>query len=154
MSTITQTERPVSRVDLKSYDFTGYRILVIDDNDGVLFSLQKCLHELGAWVTTAASGRDGLELLDLEPFHLIILDIMMPKPDGWDIFVKLRRSDRHKTLPVVFLTGLISVPQSNFLNKGYSEYCRIVTKGEPMQRLVGVIHDLLGSCAQSPASSH
>jgi|GEM_PF-2088018 len=115
---------------------------MIDDNEEVLISLERYLRQHGAWVTCVSSGLDALDLIDLEPFHLVILDVMMPRPDGWDIFRELRQSRRTRRLPVIFLTGLMNVNQTDFLNRGYSEHCRIVTKGSPLQCLLQAIISL------------
>ena len=128
---------------LKSGDLSGRTILIIDDNEEVLISLEKYLGALGVQVTTTTSGSTGLQLLETKPFDLLILDIMMPPPDGWDIFLRVRHTQKLEKLPVVFLTALVTTAQADFLNKGYSQYCRIVTKGKPLQHLITAVKSLL-----------
>lgn len=85
-------------------DLQGKRILLIDDDLDALRLLEYAFHEAGAQVYAASNGEDGLCLLHLcahRP-HLIILDVIMPEMDGWEVFRRLRRiSD----VPVIFLSA-------------------------------------------------
>ncbi len=79
------------------------RILVIEDEAKTAKFLKKGLGEAGFVVDVAADGQDGLELAKNVEFDLIILDIMLPILDGWQVLTGLRRAG--KTTQVLFLTA-------------------------------------------------
>jgi DNA-binding response OmpR family regulator len=81
-------------------------VLIIDDDPSVRAALGKLLEETGCRVTMAADGRRGLELLRQQQFHLLVLDLDLPKVSGWDI---LDFAGAHWPLmPVLVLTGFSS----------------------------------------------
>jgi CheY-like chemotaxis protein len=68
-----------------------YRILVVDDDPQALKLLGRILTRGGYEVHTAGSGKKGLELLDTaEPFDLLVLDLSMPAPDGFEVLKEVR----------------------------------------------------------------
>src|ERR1700685_4672746 len=79
------------------------RILVIEDEAKTAKFLKKGLGEAGFVVDVAGDGLDGLHLaLELE-FDLVILDVMLPSLDGWQVLTRLRQAGRQA--PVLFLTA-------------------------------------------------
>lgn len=78
------------------------RILLIEDEQKAGEYLRKGLGECGFAVDWANTGPDGLHLAMAEPYDLIVLDVMLPGIDGWDILRELRKTQ--KTL-VLFLTA-------------------------------------------------
>jgi two-component system copper resistance phosphate regulon response regulator CusR len=83
------------------------RILVVEDELKVGAYLRKGLSELGFLVVHAETGIDGYHLAVTEEFDLIVLDVMLPDMDGWQILKALR--DAGKNTPVIFLTAKDSV---------------------------------------------
>lgn len=79
------------------------RILIIEDEQKTAAYLKKGLSESGFIVDTADNGEDGLFLAINHPYDLIILDIMLPKINGWTLIVELRRV--HPDIRVLFLTA-------------------------------------------------
>src|SRR5258708_31484307 len=79
------------------------RILVIEDEIKTAKFLQKGLGEAGLVVDLAGDGLDGLHMAQEVEFDLIILDVMIPSLDGWQVLARLRKSGRH--MPVLFLTA-------------------------------------------------
>ena len=49
----------------------------------------------------AETGAQALEVLGKEPIHLVLLDLMMPSPNGFDVLLAMRKDDRLKTIPVL-----------------------------------------------------
>ena len=78
------------------------KILVVDDDKEILFSLSKLLEYDGFEVVQASDGLEALEQLDKEKPDLILLDIMMPKLDGISALMKIRGSNH---LPVIVLSA-------------------------------------------------
>jgi DNA-binding response OmpR family regulator len=81
----------------------GRRILVIDDNPDLLWVVEHAFSRTGGQVYTAANGREGLrQFVDHRP-DLVILDLMMPHMDGWEVCRRIRLlSD----VPIIILTVL------------------------------------------------
>ncbi len=78
------------------------RILVVEDEPDLLASLARALREEGYAVDTAADGEDGAYKADTYEYDAIVLDVMLPKLDGWEI---LRRVRKIKKTPVLMLTA-------------------------------------------------
>ena len=84
------------------------KILIADDDPVTLEMLEKILLLEGYWVAKATNGKEALYIADEFQPDLIILDIVMPIMDGTEAIEKLEKNPRTKTIPVVFLTSLIS----------------------------------------------
>jgi PAS domain S-box-containing protein len=84
------------------------KILAIDDNPDNLISLNALIREAfpDATVFTATSGKRGLELSIQEDPDVILLDIVMPEMDGFEVCRKLKADQRLSDIPVVFVTAL------------------------------------------------
>jgi DNA-binding response OmpR family regulator len=80
-------------------------ILVVDDDPNLLLLLTKMLARIGAKTTTAETGLGGLELLSVERFDMLILDLMLPDVDGYEILSRLRQDTRYDELPVLILSA-------------------------------------------------
>lgn len=83
------------------------RILLIEDEKKTAAFLAKGLREAGFAVEVARDGEKGLELAHARQHDLLIVDVMLPKRDGWDIVAQLRREGFSK--PILFLTARDSV---------------------------------------------
>lgn len=83
------------------------RILVIEDEKKTAAFLAKGLREAGFHVDVAIDGESGLKQARATKFDLLIVDIMLPRKDGWDVVAELRR-DEVRT-PILFLTARDSV---------------------------------------------
>ena len=83
------------------------RILVVEDEKKTAAFLAKGLREAGFAVNVAPDGETGLEQARAGKFDLLIVDIMLPHKDGWELVAELRR-DRVRT-PILFLTARDSV---------------------------------------------
>ncbi|MFH1562454.1 MAG: response regulator [Nitrospirota bacterium] len=80
-------------------------VLVIDDDISILELLKNILVSQGYEVTLAQSGKEALEKLKEEIPHLIILDIMMPDMDGYEVCQRIRKNPTLKHLPIIMLSG-------------------------------------------------
>jgi len=82
-------------------------ILIIEDDKKTAAYLRKGLSENGFVANVAHQAEDGLHLLRTEHYDLVILDVMLPGPDGWSVLSEMRRSKVR--VPVIFLTARDSV---------------------------------------------
>jgi len=78
------------------------RILVVEDEPDLLSSLAQALREEGYAVDTAADGEDGLFKAESSEYDALVLDVMLPKMDGWELLATLRKS---RKTPVLMLTA-------------------------------------------------
>jgi two-component system copper resistance phosphate regulon response regulator CusR len=83
------------------------RILLIEDERKTSAFLAKGLREAGYEVETALDGESGLHLARRSRFDLLIVDVMLPKKDGWDVVSEIR--DSGARTPILFLTARDSV---------------------------------------------
>lgn len=81
------------------------RILVIDDDPDTIEFLQIVFSVRGREVAGALSGADGLRLAREQPFDLIIVDVMMPDVDGYEVCRQLRADPITAKVPVTILTA-------------------------------------------------
>jgi two-component system, OmpR family, response regulator len=79
------------------------RILVVEDEPRLLRNLAKALREEGYAVDPTGSGDDGLFKAETYNYDVIVLDVMLPELDGWEVLARLRRT---KQTPVLMLTAL------------------------------------------------
>jgi two-component system copper resistance phosphate regulon response regulator CusR len=84
------------------------RILVVEDEKKTTAFLRKGLTEQGFAVEIAHHGDEGLQLASSGFYDLLILDLMLPRRDGWSILAELRRAGRQ--LPILVLTARDTVP--------------------------------------------
>jgi signal transduction histidine kinase/FixJ family two-component response regulator len=84
-------------------------ILVVDDTPANLQLLVSILVENGYTVQLASDGRTALSLAQTEPPDLILLDIMMPGMDGYQVCEQLKADERTRDVPVIFLSALNEV---------------------------------------------
>lgn len=78
------------------------RILIVEDEPDLLSGLAKALREEGYAVDTAANGEDGFFKAESYDYDAVVLDVMLPKMDGWEILERLRKI---KKTPVLMLTA-------------------------------------------------
>jgi phosphoserine phosphatase RsbU/P len=85
----------------------GPRILVVDDNDDNRYTLTLYLNLEGYDnVEVAEGGATAIARLEREPFDLVLLDVMMPKVDGYQVLTWLKTQDRLRDLPIVMISSL------------------------------------------------
>jgi len=102
------------------------KILVVDDEDRNLRLMKLLLTSFGYDVLTASNGEEALEMVHDIPPDVILLDVMMPKMDGFEVAKQLKREEETKIIPIVMVTALNGVEDrvkaleagaDDFLNK-------------------------------------
>jgi len=79
------------------------RILVVEDDDDMRESLGRILGRAGYQVQLARDGSEAITVLQTQPFHLVLTDLVMPRMGGLELLREIRR--RERDVPVVFLTA-------------------------------------------------
>ncbi len=81
------------------------KILIVDDEPGVVLALQFLMEQQGFNVMTAQSGEFALELILQYNPDLVLLDIMLPGIDGWEVCEIIRLNPDYRNIKVIFLTA-------------------------------------------------
>lgn len=83
-----------------------WRVMLIEDDAYISDMYKIKLESEGLVVTDANDGRVGLEILCKEDFDLVLLDVVMPNMDGFEVLQKIRKNRKTKDVPVIMLTNL------------------------------------------------
>ena len=81
------------------------KIMIVDDEEDIRISVGQILEVSGYEVIKAEDGNDCLEKLLIETPDLVVLDIMMPGMNGWDVAAKIKENPKWSEIPIVFLTA-------------------------------------------------
>ena len=123
------------------------KLLVVEDEEKSAAYLKKGLGEHGFVVDVADNGRDGLHLAMSGQYDLIVLDVMLPDRDGWQVVRELRASRRET--PVLFLTARDSVEDRvKGLQLGADDY---LIKPFAFSELVARIHTIMRRGGAKPS---
>lgn len=99
------------------------KILIIEDDKAYIENIKILLEEEGFNVASAINGFDGIELAKNENPDLIICDIMLPDVDGYSILKELRKREKTKLIPIIFLTAKSSMSDLRAgMNLGADDY--------------------------------
>ncbi len=99
------------------------KILLIDDNIDMQKMLTVVLKRQGHEIASAERGLDGIDLALNHPFNIIVLDVMMPDMNGYEVARRLRADPRTKDLPIIILTARAqSVDQQAAMEAGADAY--------------------------------
>jgi DNA-binding response OmpR family regulator len=125
------------------------RVLVVDDEPDVLLLCRVNLEFEGYDVVTAPDGEAGLESCrELEP-DVVLLDVMMPKMDGWQVLEAIKADDRLAHIPVVMLTAKVQdEDQIRGWSAGAADY---ITKPFSPLSLSEVISDVISISPEEEA---
>jgi len=127
------------------------KILVVDDVPANVRVLELNLRAEGYWVVAAYSGQEALERVEAEKPDLILLDVMMPVMDGYEVCRRLRENKKTGTLPIIMITAYQSGVESkikaldagadDFISKPFDRY-EVMARVRSLLR-VKFLHDEL-----------
>lgn len=116
------------------------KLLVIEDNPKMAGLIRQGLEEQGYLIEAAASGHDGEHQAASNPYDLVILDVMLPDMDGWDLLAALRSHPRAQDIPVI----VCSVVRREELAETL-QAARCLAKPVRRQQLLQALDQVLGS---------
>ncbi|RME24610.1 MAG: response regulator [Deltaproteobacteria bacterium] len=118
------------------------RILVVDDDPDILTLEQRVLTREGFEVVTVDNGKQAIELLSREKFDLVLLDVMMPEVDGFEVSRAFTESGENRRVPVVFVTAR---DDAGAMREGFSAGGTVfLSKPFTAAQLVRLVHTLIG----------
>jgi DNA-binding response OmpR family regulator len=118
----------------------GHRVLVVDDEPQVVWVLELALGSEGYDVCSARNGVEAMAQISAKHPELVVLDVMMPRMDGWSVMRELAKLPADERPRVVMVTALASgSDRATALELGVDAY---VSKPFDMDELLGVIHGL------------
>lgn len=82
------------------------RILIVEDDVMLSRIYQTKFTALGYATIMARDGEEGLEKMDLEPPHIVLLDLMLPKKNGFQVLEEMKKNEKTKDIPVIILSNL------------------------------------------------
>lgn len=125
------------------------RILVADDDRQIVRLLQSYLEQAGFHVLTAYNGEATLRTIRQERPDLVILDLMLPDRDGWDITRTLRADEKFVRLPIIMLTARVEDTDKIVgLELGADDY---ITKPFNPREVIARMRAVLRRATEGPA---
>jgi DNA-binding response OmpR family regulator len=123
------------------------KILCVDDEEDILNFLELVLSEKGYAVVTASGGQEALTKAQLERPDLVLLDIMMPQMDGWEVLKLLRVDEETAEIPVAMLSARTEArDRVQGLQEGAIDY---ICKPFSLAELLGKIDAIFGQRADA-----
>ncbi|MBI3243330.1 MAG: response regulator [Chloroflexi bacterium] len=81
------------------------RVVCIEDDPGIIDLIKMILVRKGFQVIGAVGGHEGIETIQREGPDLILLDLMMPDIDGWEVYHQIKASEAMRKIPVIIITA-------------------------------------------------
>jgi DNA-binding response OmpR family regulator len=81
------------------------KILCIEDEDEMIDLIRLILNRRGFEIFGANGGKDGLQRIRKDHPDLVLLDLMMPEMDGWEVYQQMKADDSTKNIPVIVVTA-------------------------------------------------
>ena len=119
------------------------KVMVVDDEPDIVELFLLMLDDPDYDVTTASDGNDCLEKLKHDVPDLILLDLIMPDLDGWEVLNRIRQNDRLKSIPVVILTA--KQLTADVVHKKAPHITEYLFKPVTKEGLISVIEDITSS---------
>ena len=130
--------------------YPGY-VLVVDDDSDILQLLERELSSAGFRAVTANGGAEALALLERETPSAVLLDLVMPAPDGFEVLFRIRERPSLSRIPVVVMTGK-DLTESDYLRINGSAQ-RILQKGEDARGLVSLVLEAVAGAARGQSAA-
>lgn len=147
------TETPCQEAHPTSEDTSRYQLLLVEDDSDLRRALTEYLQRQGYAVIACADGQSALDRLFTEPLDLVVLDVMLPGRDGFDILRTLRRAEMN--VPVVMLT--VKDSQEDILRGfelGADEYVPKPFSAELLEARIRAILSRTKGASESPMDIH
>jgi len=129
---------------------TGFKILLVEDDEALSFIVKDNLEQNSYQVDLAENGEIALEFFNNKKYDMIILDVMLPKVDGFEVAQRIRRKDEQ--VPIIFLTARsMTEDKITALTLGADDY---IPKPFSMEELLLKIKIFLKRSQYQPIPNH
>jgi CheY-like chemotaxis protein len=117
-------QRMLERLHSSDENLVAQKVLLVDDDARNIFALSSVLERRGMQVLTATTGREAIALLEATPgVAIVLMDIMMPKMDGYETMRVIRGKPEFRRLPIIALTAkAMKGDREKCLEAGASDY--------------------------------
>ena len=123
------------------------KILVVDDEPNIVLSLEFLMKQAGFLVRTAPDGEAGLAAIAIEQPDLVLLDVMMPRKNGYEVCQAIRANPEWKAIRIIMLTAKgREVEREKGLALGADDY---ITKPFSTQEVVERVRELLAEAGST-----
>jgi two-component system cell cycle response regulator DivK len=114
------------------------QLLVVEDNEDLLELMTRQLHFLGFQVTAAKNGMEAVAMALSEQPNVILMDIVMPKMDGFEAVSQIRANPKTREIPVLAVTAWVT-PNSRqrYLASGFNDYIAKPFTHKDLLRAIG-----------------
>jgi DNA-binding response OmpR family regulator len=129
----------------------GKKILLVDDDNDILTSLQAAFEPTGAIIETASNGNKAVELAERNQPDVVILDMMLPGRSGFMVLEKIKAKKPRNAKPfVIMITGNSGARHKMYAeSQGVSEY---FTKPVKLDKLISAAEKLVAPPPAAPAA--
>lgn len=128
------------------------RVLCIEDHAEMIELMRLILGRQGFEVEGALGGREGLELMRENPPDLVLLDLMMPEMDGWEVYRQLKADEQLREIPVIAVTAKAQ-NIDRVLGLHIAGMDDFITKPFGPKELIASVERVLGTSPQPKAAS-
>lgn len=128
------------------------RVVYIEDDQEMIDLVILILSRRGFQVKGAQGGRNGLDIIFQDPPDLILLDLMMPGMDGWEVYQQLKANEKTRQIPVIIVTAKAQAID-RVLGLHIAKVDDYIAKPFRPQELVDSIEHVLDHASQQNASS-
>lgn len=119
------------------------KILIIEDEPSLQKTLKEILHEEKFDVVSALDGEEGLQAAHAEKPNLILLDLILPRKDGFEVLRELKSDEATKSIPIIVLTNLEGLEDvGRALELGATTY--LVKANYELEDIIKKIKEALG----------
>ena len=123
----------------------AHKILVVDDEPNIVLSLEFLMKQAGFQVRTASDGEAGLAAIAAEAPDLVLLDVMMPRKNGYEVCQAIRANPAWKNIRIIMLTAKgREVEREKGMALGADDY---ITKPFSTQEVVVRVRELLAEAS-------
>lgn len=116
------------------------RVLVVDDSPDNLLLIQSILEDEDLDLVTVSNGNEALDLMARQPFHLVLLDVMMPQIDGFEMTRRIRKDPNLPYIPILLITAHAQPSVALGLDIGADDFIR---KPVEIDELIARVRSLL-----------
>lgn len=120
------------------------KITLVDDDVDFCDATKLLLQSKGYEVTVAHDGKEGLDKIRADPPDIVILDVMMPEMNGYDVCVVLKEDETLSKIPVILLTAV----DQAFFRTTYSKHMGLMTEADEYVAKPVAAEELVG-CVES-----